>query len=100
MNVPIFVLLTLVAAAAVGSAIFLGGLLLVPARNALRLGGSAMIGGAIGFAGTALGMMPFHPQALSSGPAAISYFGLALLAGLAGGLLCAMMIFRLSRAKN
>ena len=57
-------------------------------------------GGAIGFAGTALGMAPLHPQALSSGPGAYTYFGLALLAGLAGGLLCATMLFRLSRAKN
>jgi hypothetical protein len=100
MNVPTFVLITLAAAAAVGSLIFLGGLLLVPLRAALRLGGSAMIGGGIGFAGAALGLMPFHPQALSSGPAAYTYFGLALLSGLAGGLLCATMILRLSRSKN
>lgn len=100
MNVAIFVLMTLVAAAAIGLAIFLGGLLLVPVRTALRLGAAAMIGGAIGFAGTALGMAPLHPQALSFGPGAYAYFGLALLAGLAGGLLCATMIFRLSRAKN
>ena len=100
MNVPIFVLMTLVAAAAIALVIFLGGLLLVPVRTALRLAGSAMIGGGIGFAGTALGMAPLHPQALSFGPGAHSYFGLALLAGLAGGLLCATMIFRLSRAKN
>ena len=96
MNVAIFVL-TLVVAAAVALVIFLGGLLLVPARTALRLGGSAMIGGAIGFAGTALGMAPLHPQALSFGPGAFSYFGLALLAGLVGGLLCATMILRLSK---
>ena len=97
MNVPIFVLITLIAAAAIGLAIFLGGLLLVPVRAALRLAGAAMIGGGIGFAGSALGMMPLHPQALASGPAAYTYFGLALLAGLAGGLLCATMIFRLSK---
>ena len=100
MNIPILALITLVAAAAIALVIFLGGLILVPARNALRLAGSAMIGGGIGFAGTALGMAPFHPQALWSGPQAFSYFGLALLAGLAGGLLCATMIFRLSRIKN
>jgi hypothetical protein len=100
MNIPILALLTLVAAAAIGLAIFLGGLLVVPVRAALRLAGAAMIGGAIGFAGTALGMAPLHPQALSSGPGAYTYFGLALLAGLAGGLLCATMIFRLSRIKN
>ena len=100
MNVPIFVLITLVAAVAIALVIFLGGLLLAPARTALRLAGSAMIGGAIGFAGAALGMMPFHPQPLSSGPAAYAYFGPALLSGLAGGLLCAVMIFRLSRAKT
>jgi hypothetical protein len=100
MNVPIFVLMTLVAAAAIALAIFLGALILVPGRAALRLAGGAMIGGGIGFAGAALGMMPFHPQALSSGPAAYAYFGPALLSGLAGGLLCAVMIFRLSRAKN
>ncbi len=97
MNVPIFFLMTLLAAAAIALVVFLGALLLVPARNALRLCASAMIGGGIGFAGAALGMMPFHPQAFSSGPAAISYFGLALLSGLAGGLLCATMIFRLSK---
>lgn len=100
MNVAIFVLMTLVAAAAVALTVFLGGLVLVPARTALRLAGSATIGGAIGFAGAALGMMPFHPQPLSSGPAAYAYFGPALLSGLAGGLLCAVMIFRLSRTRN
>ena len=100
MNVPIFVLMTLVAAAAIALVIFLGGLLLVPARTALRLASAAMIGGGIGFAGTALGMAPLHPQALSFGQGAYAYFGLALLAGLAGGLLCATMIFRLPRAKS
>lgn len=100
MNVAIFVLMTIVAAVATALTIFLGGLLLVPARTALRLAGGAMIGGGIGFAGAALGMMPFHPQALASGPAAYAYFGPALLSGLAGGLLCAVMIFRLSRTKN
>ena len=99
MNVAIFVLMTLVAAAAIALATFLGGLLLVPVRTALRLAGGATIGGGIGFAGAALGMMPFHPQPLSSGPAAYAYFGPALLSGLAGGLLCAVMIFRLSRAR-
>lgn len=100
MNAPIFVLMALVAAAAIALAIFLGALLLVPARTALRLAGAAMIGAAIAFAGTALGMAPFHPNALVSGPAAFSYFGPALLAGLAGGLLCAVMIYQLSRRKS
>ena len=100
MNVAIFVLMTLVAAGVIALAIFLGGLVFAPARTALRLAGGAMIGGAIGFAGTALGMAPLHPQALSFGRMAYTYFGLALLAGLAGGLLCATMIFRLSRSKN
>ena len=77
MNIPILALITLVAAAAIALVIFLGGLMLVPARTALRLAGSATIGGGIGFAGTALGMAPFHPQALWSGPQAFSYFGLA-----------------------
>ena len=91
--------MTLVAAAAIALTIFLGGLLLVPARTALRLGKGAAIGGAIGFAGTALAMTPFHPEALSSGATALPYFGPALLAGLAGGVLCAVMIFRLSQRK-
>jgi hypothetical protein len=46
-----------------------------------------------------LAMAPFHPQAYSAGPAALSYFGPALLAGLAGGLLCAVMILRLGKRK-
>jgi hypothetical protein len=96
-NAPIYVLMSLAAAAAIALVIFLGALLLVPARIALRLAGAAMIGAAIAFAGTGLGMAPFHPDALSSGSAAYSYFGPALLAGLAGGLLCAVMIYRLSR---
>jgi hypothetical protein len=68
MNIPILALITLVAAGAIALVIFLGGLMLVPARTALRLAGSALIGGGIGFAGTALGMAPFHPQALWSVP--------------------------------
>jgi len=99
MNAPIFVLMALAAAAAIALAIFLGALLLVPARAALRLAGAAAIGGAIGFAGTGIAMAPFHPDALVSGPEAFTYFGTALLAGLAGGLLSAVMIWRLSRRK-
>jgi hypothetical protein len=99
LNAPIFVLMTLVAAAAIALTIFLGGLLLAPARTALRLSKGAAIGGAIGFAGTGLAMAPFHPDALVSGAAAYAYFGPALLAGLAGGLLCAVMIFRLSQPR-
>jgi hypothetical protein len=100
LNAPLFVLMTLVAAAGIALVIFLGGLLLVPARAALRLAGSALIGAAIGFAATALAMAPFHPQAYSEGAAALSYFGPALLAGLAGGLLCAVMIYRISRRQR
>jgi len=99
MNAPIFILMTLAAAAAIALAIFLGALLLVPPRAALRLAGASMIGAAIAFAGTGVAMAPFHPDALVSGPAAYAYFGPALLAGLAGGLLCATMIWRLSRRK-
>ena len=99
MNAPIFVLMALAAAAVIALAIFLGVLLLVPARAALRLAGAAAIGGAISFAGTGLAMAPFHPDALVSGPEAYAYFGTALLAGLAGGLLCAWMLYRLSRRK-
>lgn len=97
MNAPIFALMSLAAAAAIALAIFLGALLLMPARAALRMAGASMIGGAIGFAGTGIAMAPFHPDALVSGPAAFEYFGPALLAGFAGGLLCAVMIWRLSR---
>jgi len=100
MNAPIFVLITLIAAAVIATAIFLGALLLVPARPALRIAGAAAIGGAISFAGTGLGMAPFHPDALVSGPAAYAYFGTALLAGLVGGLLCAAMLYQLSRRKT
>jgi hypothetical protein len=97
LNAPLFVLMSLVAAVGIAALIFVGSLLLVPARAALRLAGSALIGAAIGFAATALAMAPFHPQAYSAGPAALSYFGPALLAGLAGGLLCAVMILRLGK---
>jgi hypothetical protein len=99
LNAPLFVLMSLVAAAGIALAIFLGGLLLVPARASLRLAGAGMIGAAIAFAGTALAMAPFHPDAFVAGPAALSYFGPALLAGLAGGLLCAAMILRLGKRK-
>ena len=99
MNVALFVLMTLAAAASIALVIFLSGLILVPVRAALRLAASAMIGGAIGFAGTALGMAPLHPQALSFDAGTYSYFGLALLAGVAGGALCATMIFRLSESR-
>ena len=91
--------MSLAAAAAIGCVIFAGALLLVPVRHALRLAGAGMIGGAISFAATALGMAPFHPDAFSAGPAALSFFGPALLAGLAGGLLCAVMILRLGQRK-
>ena len=99
MNAPVFALMSLAAAAAIALAIFLGALLLMPPRTALRMAGAAGIGGAIGFAGTGIAMAPFHPDALVSGAAAIAYFGPALLAGLAGGLLCAVMIWRLSRRR-
>ena len=99
MNAPIFALMSLAAAAAIALAIFLGALLLVRARAALRMAGAGAIGGAIGFAGTGIAMAPFHPDALVSAPQATAYFGTAFLAGLAGGLLCAVMIYRLSRRK-
>lgn len=99
MNAPIFVLMSLAAAAAIALAIFLVALLLMPARAALRVAVAGAIGGAIGFAGTGIAMAPFHPDALVSGPAATTYFGPALLAGLAGGLLCAVMIYRLARPR-
>ncbi len=99
MNAPIFVLMALAAAGAIALVIFAGALVLAPIRAARRMAGASAIGGAIGFAGTGVAMAPFHPDALVSGPAAYQYFGPALLAGMAGGLLCAVMIWRLSRRK-
>jgi hypothetical protein len=98
---PLFSILSAIAVAgAIAFAFFVIAVIFLPWRLAIRIALSAAIGGAIGFAGTLVGQTPFYPANLSSKAIVASYLGIAVLGGVAGAILCATMVWQVSRKKG
>jgi len=89
----------IIIAAIIASAIFVVMVFFLPWRLALRIAGGAAIGSAIGFVGTLFAEAPFYPSTLSSRPQVLSFLGSAVVGGLAGALICTLMIFRMWQRK-
>ena len=95
---PLFsILLALTVAGVIATGLFLVAIFFIPWRLAMRMALAGTIGGAIGFVGTLFAQIPFYPEKLTLTAMVVSYLGLAALGGLFGAVLCATMLWKISR---